>query len=209
MNKQTIGDIYALVDPRDQRVRYVGFSRDPRQRLIKHIKNAREGKLQFPVVAFVQELIAAGLVPAVRVLEVGVTIERESHWIQQFRQNEPDLLNLSDGGIFSIPAEARKRAGQKLRGRTASAEARQRISASKLGKKRINLPRQWYESMRRLGDRRRGKARVLSENAKKQLILNGQRQIHHLRALTPEQQSLKAQKAWKTRRERYGDRGRG
>jgi hypothetical protein len=94
--------IYALVDPRDGRVRYVGASTDPSRRLREHLRTARRhlrNGSEFPVYGWLGELLSAGLRPELRTLEVvpgreeqpgeygfREAVEAERRWIRRHRR---------------------------------------------------------------------------------------------------------------------------
>jgi hypothetical protein len=97
--------IYALIDPRDDMVRYVGVTRDVYFRLSRHVKEApkmdRKG-------AWISELGQLGLSPELEILETVeleaieidadidvVALEREKYWIHEFLKSGAPLLNIS------------------------------------------------------------------------------------------------------------------
>lgn len=87
--------IYALVDPRDGLHRYVGRSRNPKQRYGAHVaicspwrrpENRRKD-------AWIRELHALGLRPLLVILESCAVMKApaaEEKWIERYR---PDLFN--------------------------------------------------------------------------------------------------------------------
>jgi DNA-binding XRE family transcriptional regulator len=87
--------IYALVDPRDGRVRYVGRSVNPAVRMIAHmngLSTSRKGR-------WLRELVAEGLTPLMKVLDETDWEHQKSveyEWIERYRQLEPDLTNAHD-----------------------------------------------------------------------------------------------------------------
>lgn len=93
--------IYALVDPRDDRVRYIGKANEPLRRLHLHVHpinlRGRNHKQQW-----IKSLIAVGLRPRLHVI-CWVPLEHwqeaERFWIAWWRRNYPgDLTNHCDGG---------------------------------------------------------------------------------------------------------------
>lgn len=91
--------IYTLVDPRDNRVRYVGKSNDPEKRYQAHLYdrlNSNPRKQNW-----IKKLRRVGLKPILSVIEICAECEwqdRERYWISKFRETHSDLLNITDGG---------------------------------------------------------------------------------------------------------------
>jgi len=95
--------IYALVDPRTKRERYIGRTVNPlRRRLREHIATAARGKLKDRRKAdWFDELAALGLAPdIVEIDRVGLDSFQaaERRWVAHFRAIHPDLLNVKRGG---------------------------------------------------------------------------------------------------------------
>jgi hypothetical protein len=89
--------IYALIDPRDQTVRYIGKTTDPTRRLYEHTTNKSSAREVKPWIA---ELIAAGLAPTMEVLDRASLEEwerAEQYWIG-FYSLRGRLLNTEVGG---------------------------------------------------------------------------------------------------------------
>ena len=86
--------VYALLDPRDTTVRYIGMSKQPEIRLTEH---AKEKDYRFKY-AWIQELKALGLLPELKIIEtVGknkrYAYTRETYWINYFASIGAPLLN--------------------------------------------------------------------------------------------------------------------
>lgn len=113
--------IYGLVDPRNGRVRYVGWTTDAEYRLKAHILESEEGTTYKCL--WIRSLFEKGLVPELLVLERGegdAWIESERWWIKFYREEVGEVLtNATDGGEGSP-------------GRVISEETRRRMSESKL-----------------------------------------------------------------------------
>jgi hypothetical protein len=119
--------IYALVDPRSGELRYVGkTSLTVERRLSAHASNVRRG-LHSHKHHWLRDVMRAGLEPSTAVLEVVPPgddwIEAEKFWIGYFRFLGARLVNQCDGG-------------QGTSGISFSAEHRERLRVSHLGKKR-------------------------------------------------------------------------
>jgi len=102
--------IYALIDPTDNKHRYVGKSDSPQKRLLSHIAS-RDSDFT-PKGKWITSLLDKGLKPTLVILEeVPVTEweEAERSWIAQFRSRGCDLLNVQEGGIVYHPVKKIKR----------------------------------------------------------------------------------------------------
>lgn len=175
--------IYALHDPRNGRVRYVGMSAHPARRLIEHRKPSR-------LVAkthkntWIKSLLRLGLVPTLSILETVQTDhwqDAERRWILAFG---PSLTNGAAGGRGGgITPEVRAKISQRHRGKVVSEETRRRIGATSRGRKHSD------ETLAKMAAAARGRAfspehrAKLSERAK-------QREARK----TPEQRAAIAEK---------------
>lgn len=117
--------IYGLYDPRTNELRYIGKAIDLKIRFDLHISETRCGRESHKN-RWLAQLIAAGLLPIMRTLEVIENSndqdwqERERWWIKAARETGDRLTNLDDGG----------RSGTKK-----CEETKNKISMSNLGKK--------------------------------------------------------------------------
>ena len=87
--------IYGLVDPRDDRVKYVGKTVNLKERLSEHIRRCHEKRT--PKNAWIVHLLGLGLSPTTQVIETCDEEnwkEREKFWISSY----PDLKNWTAGG---------------------------------------------------------------------------------------------------------------
>jgi hypothetical protein len=112
--------IYALIDPRDDAVRYVGRTDFPKQRFACHRSSMRGGNDRGSQVraAWVRGLRRRGLFPEIRVLErcrARDAARREAHWIDAF--SGPRLLNRKGltrlARSYLPPKERRARAARR------------------------------------------------------------------------------------------------
>lgn len=132
--------VYALRDPRDGAVRYVGYTTNLKQRLHGHIYSRT--KTDTPRTLWVRELKGLGLEPIIEPVHRASGENDESEWIAWFRAAGFDLLNMSDGGpgapgVKWTPERRAKHRASTI-GHEVSAETREKIRAAHLG--RINGP---------------------------------------------------------------------
>lgn len=88
--------VYALIDPRDNTVRYVGITERPiNKRLAGHLLGNDGNKTK---IAWISELAQIGISPIIRPLEQvkgrKETLEREQEWIQHFLSLGAPLTNI-------------------------------------------------------------------------------------------------------------------
>jgi predicted GIY-YIG superfamily endonuclease len=87
--------IYALIDPRDTSIRYIGITDNPDKRLEEHLRG-RGGNV--PKREWIYELRQLGLIPMMQPIETGlslaVALERETLWIQHYLNAGIQLVNL-------------------------------------------------------------------------------------------------------------------
>ena len=89
--------IYALCDPRDDAIRYVGRTVNPKDRYRNHLK----AKWNTHRCCWIIGLKELGLMPKMFILEVTDDENcrnSETWWIKHLRENGHDLTNHSDGG---------------------------------------------------------------------------------------------------------------
>lgn len=129
--------VYVLRDPRDRRIRYVGWTSKPQaRRLREHVYDARRG-LQCHRAKWIRVLLALGLAPTIYVIERGAGDAwqvRERHWIARCRSIGCDLTNATDGGdgVVNPTADVRERIAAAQRARFADTAAWARASAGQL-----------------------------------------------------------------------------
>ena len=135
--------IYALVDPRNKAIRYIGKAVDLKKRLAQHLSPSSLKKHTHKNF-WIKKLLALGLKPEIEPIAdlhyLDDWAEEERLWIARLRSlsGHPKLTNSTDGGegveglVFS--EESRKKMSQSGKGRRASAETCARISAAHKGK---------------------------------------------------------------------------
>lgn len=95
--------IYALTDPGDGRIRYVGKTVNPRTRYNSHLRNEDETTYKLnPLHNWVKKLKERGKAPNMVILEEvdgdWQTVERK--WIAQLIAEGNELLNVTSGGQY-------------------------------------------------------------------------------------------------------------
>ena len=94
--------IYGLWDPRDGRLRYIGKSNKPKERLTNHLRAARKKGATTHLRCWLIGLMDEGEKPLLEVLE---EVSRDSwqeverDWIRQCKEHGIDLVNLCSGGL--------------------------------------------------------------------------------------------------------------
>lgn len=91
-------EIYALIDPRDGRVRYIGKANNAEARFKAHL---REKRRVTPVYCWIGKLRKLGLTPALNVISVCSACDWQNHEraaIAEARATSDGLLNVADGG---------------------------------------------------------------------------------------------------------------
>ena len=113
--------IYALLDPRDLQVRYIGKSVEPRRRMQFHYRGETRGYCR----NWERQLIRLGLKPIPLPLEIVEDFwwaaEREKVWIERAKTAGYKLVNVTEGGEGTL-------------GFSPSGATRQKMRQAKLGK---------------------------------------------------------------------------
>lgn len=94
--------IYALVDPRDMTVRYIGKTVSPEDRLLAHLDATQNNG---PLRRWILELSGLGRIPEMVTLEKcpGLAWEdAERYWIAWFRSRSAELYNIEAGGTGKL-----------------------------------------------------------------------------------------------------------
>jgi len=146
--------VYGLADPRNNQIRYIGWTVDLEKRYKGHLTdNTNTHK-----VYWIQSLLRDGIEPEMYIIEeipVSLREEREKYWIEKYGRK--NLVNGTDGGDgttgyvftdeqrkvqqqhaikqFSDPVQRARLASLRL-GTTMSNETRRKIGAAHVGRKR-------------------------------------------------------------------------
>ena len=137
MNNATY--IYALHDPRDWSIRYVGKANDPKARLKAHVQKARSA---FRMHALAAELKEAGLTLGLSILQICSQSQWhvwERFWITTITASGADLFNVGPGGngpskLGPRSSETRAKISAKLKGHIHSPESLGKMSAALVGR---------------------------------------------------------------------------
>ena len=163
MSKPATTFIYALKDPLSGAYRYIGKSRDPRQRYDEHLYSARYNHSR-PKELWLSGLLIKGLRPTLEVLDEVPHAEFmfwERQYVKLFRMLGHRLVNGNDGGggVITHTPEARAKIGEASRCKVYTPEMRRRMGQAHLGAKRsaetrakigeANRRRVWSEASRR------------------------------------------------------------
>jgi group I intron endonuclease len=158
-------NIYALVDPCDNQVRYVGWCVDIEKRLKYHL-SASSLKNNTHKNFWIKQLLSLNLNPRIELLEIVSSLtyqEKEREWIAFYgREN---LTNGTDGGEGSL-------------GRETQIETRNKISSSNKGKIPWNKGIPWSEeiksknSLSHIGQEPPNKGVPMSEDQKHKLSVS-------------------------------------
>jgi GIY-YIG catalytic domain len=94
MTKERTYTVYALIDPRDNSIRYIGIAEHPAIRLEQHLQSSGGN---IPKRQWINELRQLGLTPMMQPIETGlslpVALEHETMWIQHYLSAGIALVN--------------------------------------------------------------------------------------------------------------------
>lgn len=132
--------IYSLIDPKDQKPRYVGqTSRTPKMRFKEHCKILSRPRL--PVQKWIKKLDQIGLLKELKIAILEEVSEeewknKEMFWIKNYK-NKYNLLNITEGGEgvvgYKHSQETRKKIKEKRATQTFSEETRRKFSLAHIG----------------------------------------------------------------------------
>lgn len=108
-----MAQIYALIDPRDHSMRYIGKANDAMKRLQTHMRDCV--RRDTPVYRWIRKLVGLGQSPEILVLsECEGWQAEERRLIARARERGYRLLNVADGGDEPhCPVEVRRSNGRK------------------------------------------------------------------------------------------------
>lgn len=125
-------EIYALIDPRDMTIRYIGKAQNSTRRLKDHLREARR---KTPLYAWIGKLRTIDMQPLLKVICIAISDDWQSLeklLIEQYRGDGARLLNLAEGGDQPYCSdETRVKNGRALASRIASDPMTARLRANK------------------------------------------------------------------------------
>lgn len=131
--------IYALKDPRNDSVKYIGKTSYLKSRLAKHVYNRNQGNTHKN--NWIKLLLSENLLPIMEVIEECDETnweEKEIFWIAKYKEMGNKLTNSTDGGEGATITDenSKKKISEKLKGRKLSKETKRKISEKAIGNKR-------------------------------------------------------------------------
>lgn len=91
--------VYALQDPRDESIRYVGMTKTPRNRFYQHVYGAKKSAHRMPTSSWIADLLTLDMKPNLIILEeyrtdrISWVREVEAQWIAHYKAAGAPLLN--------------------------------------------------------------------------------------------------------------------
>ena len=178
MENKRLWYIYVLKDPRDNAVRYVGWSYDVRKRMSAHISSAP--RLQSHKARWIRILLEKNLYPILEVVEFGTGSwsDAERKWIAHYRELGVNLTNMTDGGDGTpgyIPNEVtRQKMSIAHTGRKQTPESTAKTKAALLGRKKSP------EHIQKMSENRKGKIPWAATNAAAEKIRGSKQSPEHI-----------------------------
>lgn len=117
--------IYALLDPRDNKIKYIGKSKDPKTRFRKHLTQ-KGNTFKHKWISF---LLDNSMTPILNIIEKcseSIIDEREKYWIAKYKNQ---ICNHTAGG----------EGGATFTGKKHKQETKQKIGVANTGNKREDL----------------------------------------------------------------------
>lgn len=155
--------IYALLDPHNECVRYIGVTkRTPEQRLHSHLKAAKAGST-YRVHNWMRKIVVKPLLRVIELCDERSWSDAERRWIAHYRSLGCELTNITGGGEGTF-------------GTVASAETRAKMSNVRIGNTNANGNTIWLgrkhkeESKQKMAEARRGT--TASEDTKRKMSLS-------------------------------------
>jgi hypothetical protein len=99
--------IYALIDPRDGEIRYIGKAKNLKKRLEKHISppNLKVDNHKTNWIKLLKKLKLKPIIREIELVPLNVWEEKEKYWIKYYREQGCDLTNGTEGGEGAVGAK--------------------------------------------------------------------------------------------------------
>jgi len=149
---EKLTNIYVLIDPITNLVRYVGKTDDIKIRLKEHIRKAKYSKTHKN--NWINSLLNKGLNPIIETIDKIPNNEAsfwEIYWIEQFKAWGFNLTNIAIGGLGgNLGSEVNKKISESKKGFKHSEETKNSLRNFRLGKKHNE------ETIKMFSDTRKG-----------------------------------------------------
>ena len=151
--------IYGLICPETKRIRYVGKSDNPNERIRQHIQDAKASRNKNPrLQRWIRNLLTSGLEPILLILDRVPSLAWERYemmWISEIGKSRIGLCNLDAGGQGATSGKPkspshRKAIGRAQIGKIISAESREKMRHAALGRK-VSAETRKKQSLARMG----------------------------------------------------------
>ncbi len=130
--------IYVLIDPIDNRVRYVGKTKNPKRRESDHMRLGEAAKKRCLIDFWKLSLFELGTKPIFKIIDI-TTIDKidnlEKFYITEYKKST-NLLNMTSGGdgLQDPSEETRRKIGEKSKGRRLSKEKYRELADQRISK---------------------------------------------------------------------------
>lgn len=128
--------IYALIDPRTYKIRYIGKANKPNNRHNEHSSRFHENNHRTHWLVQLQNLGFRALLYVIEECNEFSWQERERYWIKYYRELGCDLVNATDGGegLTNASQETKDKIRKAKIGTTKSEETKLKMSRSQKGR---------------------------------------------------------------------------
>ena len=133
---------------------YVGQTNKPEKRLWEHLHAAKEGHVSLLYYAIRKYGEENFIFEVIEDCENDLANEREKYWISKFDSFENGYNMTTGGDHFSLSVEAKKKIGDRFRGKHLSEEHKQKLREAN---KRKKPPQHTEETLRKMSESMKGK----------------------------------------------------
>lgn len=155
-----ISGIYSLVDPRTNRIRYIGLSVNLYYRKKQHLDKSNKRTKGPHLLNWLNQLYELNLQPTFTIIDkcsVEKLQERERYWIKYHKSIGADLVNISDGGEdFNCASSTRQKISASLMGHEVLPETREKLRLAAIEQHKTNPHTYTEEQKKALSEARKG-----------------------------------------------------